>query len=71
MGGLAKLLRSGELTMVWVSDERHKAMRDSPPPKAPPETWSTAAVSPRLAAIGIRHVLGSRERDRRDWHGSH
>ena len=26
--GLAKLLRSGELTAVWVPDERHEAMRD-------------------------------------------
>src|SRR5262245_39748525 len=26
--GLAKLLRAGELTAVWVPDERHEAMRD-------------------------------------------
>jgi transposase len=26
--GLAKLLRAGELTEVWVPDERHEAMRD-------------------------------------------
>jgi transposase len=26
--GLAKLLRAGELTTVWVPDERHEAMRD-------------------------------------------
>ena len=25
---LAKLLRAGELTAVWVPDERHEAMRD-------------------------------------------
>ena len=27
---LAKLLRAGELTAVWVPDERHEAMRDLP-----------------------------------------
>jgi transposase len=26
--GLAKLLRAGELTSVWVPDERHEAMRE-------------------------------------------
>jgi len=26
--GLAKLSRAGELTAVWVPDERHEAMRD-------------------------------------------
>src|SRR6516162_2752333 len=26
--GLAKLLRAGELTAVWVPDERHEAIRD-------------------------------------------
>ena len=26
--GLARLLRAGELTAVWVPDERHEAMRD-------------------------------------------
>src|SRR5207344_1651227 len=26
--GLAKLLRAGEITAVWVPDERHEAMRD-------------------------------------------
>ncbi len=26
--GLAKLLRAGDLTAVWVADERHEAMRD-------------------------------------------
>jgi transposase len=26
--GLAKLLRAGELTTIWVPDERHEAMRD-------------------------------------------
>src|SRR5438067_9968437 len=26
--GLAKLLRAGDLTAVWVPDERHEAMRD-------------------------------------------
>jgi transposase len=26
--GLAKLLRAGELTAVWVPDEGHEAMRD-------------------------------------------
>jgi transposase len=26
--GLVKLLRAGELTAVWVPDERHEAMRD-------------------------------------------
>jgi transposase len=25
---LAELLRAGELTAVWVPDERHEAMRD-------------------------------------------
>jgi transposase len=25
---LAKLLRAGELTAVWVPDERHEAMRE-------------------------------------------
>jgi transposase len=27
-GSLAKLLRAGDLTAVWVPDERHEAMRD-------------------------------------------
>jgi len=29
--GLAKLSRAGELTAVWVPDERHEAMRDLSP----------------------------------------
>ena len=33
---LARLLRAGELTAVWVPDERHEAMRDLAPSRSGP-----------------------------------
>jgi hypothetical protein len=33
---VAKLLRAGELTAVWVPDERHEAMHDLSRARQPP-----------------------------------
>ena len=43
---LAKLLRAGELTAVWVPDEGHEAMRD--------------LVRARAAAVETQRVIASR-----------
>src|SRR5712672_2475856 len=43
--GLAKLLRAGELTAVWVPDERHEAMRDLSRAREAASTTSTNSTS--------------------------
>ena len=55
---LAKLLRAGELTAVWVPDERHEAMRslarpsgseEGPPGQAPADLVIDAAAGTHLS----------------------
>ena len=55
---LAKLLRAGELTAVWVPDERHEAMRslarpsgseEGPPGQAPTDLIIDAAAGTHLS----------------------
>lgn len=50
---LAKLLRAGELTAVWVPDERHEAMRDLVRARdaAVKSTESSARTSPRFCCV--------------------
>jgi transposase len=42
---LAKLLRAGELTAVWVPDEWHEAMRDLSRARQAAQSTSRASVS--------------------------
>src|SRR6266436_5504914 len=49
--GLAKLSRAGELTAVWVPDERHEAMRDLSRVRDAVPEWSLAEVVTALQAM--------------------
>src|SRR5215468_3182209 len=57
---LAKLLRSGELTAVWVPDERHEAMRDLSRARARKDlTGKRQQVSSFMLRLG-RHYPGKK-----------
>jgi transposase len=66
--GLAKLLRAGELTAVWVPDERHEAMRDL-------VRASEAAVddlkSKRQQVLALLLRLGRYYTGKRTWTQAH
>jgi transposase len=68
--GLAKLLRAGEITAVWVPDERHEAMRDlSRAREAARKDTATliairdqAAAIPSISTMSLASWAGSRGR---------
>jgi len=67
--GLAKLLRSGDLTAVWVPDRRHEAMRDLTRAR---ETamLDLRAKRQQISAFLLRQGLHYPE-DKRTWSKSH
>ena len=61
--GLAKLLRSGELTAVWVPDERHEAMRDlSRAREAARKTSKASANKSPHSCFGSGDIIQARRR---------
>src|SRR5262245_24073914 len=59
---LAKLLRVGELTAVWVPDERHEDMRDLSPARQATKTLAGQAPADLVvdAAVGT-HLSGQED----------
>ncbi len=63
---LAKLLRAGELTAVWVPDERHEAMRDWCGRATAAVDGSAKSKSQQVSALLLRqgrHYAGKKELD--------
>ena len=61
--GLAKLSRAGELTAVWVPDERHEAMRDLRAPVRQRGKTSKASVNKSpLSCFGSDDIIRARRR---------
>src|SRR5262252_2662664 len=61
--GLAKLLRAGDLTAVWVPDERHEAMRDlSRAREAAQKTSGASANKSPRSCFGSGDIIRARRR---------
>jgi transposase len=66
--GLAKLLRAGELTAVWVPDARHEAMRDLTRAR---EAAVEDLCAKRRQVLSLLLRLGRHYRGRRTWTRAH
>ncbi|MGZ3283073.1 MAG: IS110 family RNA-guided transposase [Xanthobacteraceae bacterium] len=65
---LAKLLRAGELTAVWVPDARHEAMRDLTRAR---EAAVADLTSKRQQVLSLLLRLGRHYAGKRNWTGMH
>lgn len=65
---LAKLLRAGELTAVWVPDARHEAMRDLTRAR---EAAVTDLTSKRLQVSSLLLRLGQHYPGKKTWTNAH
>ena len=65
---LAKLLRAGELTRVWVPDERHEAMRDLTRAR---EAAVADLVSKHQQVMSLMLRLGRNYSGKRNWTRAH
>jgi transposase len=66
--GLARLLRAGELTAVWVPDARHEAMRDLTRAR---EAAVTDLASKRQQVLSLLLRRGRRYAGKRTWTQAH